>query len=129
MSTSNRRPLVAGAVVLANVIAGFGTFLCWAAYASGDPSGLQYMFLWIGGAFAALGAILLLFVRAEYPVPLANFATLGATLLLAILPQITGAGYNGSVLDRPGTTLSLIVLGAHALITVYSAARAVRIAA
>jgi hypothetical protein len=83
--------------------------LCLAAYSSGDPSGLQYFAVWWAALAAIMGGILVWAVRRKWELSRLMFAAPGATLTLSLLPQISGRGYDGIIIDGPGALLSSIV--------------------
>ena len=91
------------------------------AYTSGDPSGLQYMFLDPAAGLALVAVLvggLLAVLSPRRPLVWANLALAVAALLLALLPQATGLGYNGAALDKPGgaVAVGLLLLAAAVVV-------------
>ena len=80
-----------------------GQLLVLVAYNSGDPSGLQYMFLYMGGLPMVVSAAVLglsILYRRRPNVTLAIGVAL--SLLVAFFPDLTGIGYHSQRIDRPG---------------------------
>lgn len=73
-----------------NALMALGTFCCWVAYASGDPSGIQYMFLCIGAYIAAAAGAGVLALRLLRVVPTANLVMPALTLVVCFLPHFAG---------------------------------------
>lgn len=116
-------------VLGANLLIAVGAAGCWMAYASGDESGIQYIFLPLGAMAAGFGLVALMLSRLEPRVPrlaLAPLASAAGVGLLALLPQLTRLGYDGN-LDGLGALLGLVLLVLHvpvAFISVRAALRA-----
>lgn len=130
MHPVNRDAVTAATLVLgANLMTALGTAAIRMAYASGDVSGIQYIFLWMGAMAAGIGVVLLMLSRRDPRVPrlaLAPLVPAAGAVILAFLPQLTGLGYDGSRLDGPGTLLATGVLALHAPLAVLSLAAALR---
>jgi hypothetical protein len=128
----NRDAATAAILVLgANLMIALGTAAVRMAYASGDASGIQYIFLSMGAIAAGIGVVLLMLSLRAPPVPrlaLAPAVPAAGAVILAFLPQLTGFGYDGSRLDGPGTLLATGVLVLHAPLAVLSLAAALRTA-
>jgi hypothetical protein len=80
-----------------------GQLLVLVAYNSGDPSGLQYMFLYMGGLPMVVAATILglsTLYRRRPNVTLAVGVVL--SLSVAFFPDVTGIGYHREKIDRPG---------------------------
>lgn len=126
----NRDAVTAATLVLgANLMTALGTAAVRMAYASGDVSGIQYVFLWMGAMAAGIGVVLLMLCRRDPRVPrlaLAPLVPAAGAVILAFLPQLTGLGYDGSRLDYPGTRIATGVLALHAPLAVLSLAAALR---
>jgi hypothetical protein len=104
-----------------NVLVALSALASLGAYTSGDASGLQYLLLvpaaGLAGAAIAVGCLLgLLSLRC--PRAWTNPALAAVALLVAMLPQATGLGYTGAVLDLPGAVLAAALLPLAAILTV-----------
>lgn len=113
-------------VLGADLIIALGAASCWAAYTSGDPSGIQYIFLPLGAMIAGFGLVPLLLSRLEPRVPrlaLAPLASAAGVGILAALPWVTRLGNR---LDGPGAALGLVLLVLHVPVTVISVRAALR---
>lgn len=116
-------------VLVANLLIALGGLLCHAAYASGDPSGLQYMFLLLALYVIAPAAVLLTICGLATPAlrrALLPLVSAAGVFVAATLPQLTGLGYNGSRLDGPGAVLAACVLALHLPLAVISTRAALR---
>jgi hypothetical protein len=91
-----------------------------AAYCSHDGSGLQYVMLTWGIWCAAISACFLAVFALRVRACLAclNLALPFVALLVATLPQVTGLGYDGSMIDLPGTILASVTLALTVLVAV-----------
>jgi hypothetical protein len=121
MHSRSRTLALVFAGLMANAFSAVGTALSWAAYASGDASGLQYMFLYMGAIVAvAAGAFILVFCLSRL-LPWISLLAPALAVVLGIAPEITGIGYNGSVIDRPGQVAAVVLLVLHAAVAGYGA--------
>jgi hypothetical protein len=83
--------------------------MSFGAYFSGDASGLQHNLLDLAKWVAIGTGILLVALRLWIPIHLGNAFLPIACYLVADLPRLTGAGYNGAVIDRPGAVTAAIL--------------------
>jgi hypothetical protein len=104
-----------------NIFVGLSALFSLGAYTSGDPSGLQYLFLvpaaGLAGIAIALGCLLGL-LSLLCALAWTNAALAAAALFVAMLPDATGIGYNGAVLDLSGAVLAAALLPLAAILTV-----------
>lgn len=104
----------------ANALIAFGTLCCWAAYGSEDPSGVQYVFLYLGAYIAAGAGIGVVALRLLRVVPTANLFMPALTLVVAFLPHVVGQWHSGRALDRIGQNAALCVLGLQTIVAAYA---------
>lgn len=107
--------------LVVNALTALGTCSSYLAYASGDGSGLQYMFLYFGAGIAAIAGVCTAVLWATRILPAVNLLTPVLAIILGVVPEITGIGYNGSVIDRPGRIAGMILLVLHACVSAYAA--------
>jgi hypothetical protein len=104
-----------------NVFVALSALFSLGAYMSSDPSGLQYLFLvpavGLAGLALGLGLLLALLSLCRPPVWI-NPALAAFGVLVAMLPQISGLGYNGAILDLPGAVLAAALLPLATITTV-----------
>src|SRR5437867_4034086 len=92
-------------LLVCNALVALSALPSLCAYTSGDPSGLQYIFLEPAAGLAIMAVLaggLLPVVSPRRPLAWATLALAVTALLVALLPQVTGLGYNGTSLDGPG---------------------------
>jgi hypothetical protein len=104
-----------------NVFVALSALFSLGAYTSGEPSGLQYVLLvpaaGLTGIAIAVGFLLGL-LSLRRPVAWTNSALAATALFVAMLPQGSGFGYNGAVLDLSGAVLAAALLPLAAILTV-----------
>jgi hypothetical protein len=97
-------------IVLCSILSAFSALASLGAYTSGDASGLQYILLTPAAIAAGLASVFAAGLLAELRFRTwpgwGNFLVPMAALLVALLPQVTGLGYDGSALDRPGSAVA-----------------------
>ena len=106
-----QQPISFAALALANAFTALGSAAAYVAYASGDSSGLQYMALLPAFFFSVSGAIafaIILLVKGRRVRPYLGVAA--AAMVVALLPEITGMGYNSEVIDGPGAVAAVLLL-------------------
>lgn len=104
-----------------NTLTALGMASSWLAYSSGDGSGLQYMFLYLGVMIAGVAGAATILLWITRILPALNLLTPALAIGLGLVPQIFGTGYNGSVIDRPGQIAGTGLLVLQAAMTAYSA--------
>jgi uncharacterized phage infection (PIP) family protein YhgE len=104
----------------ANGLTALSILSAWVAYGSGDVSGLQYMFLYFGVFFAVAALAATATLVMVKIVPSGNLLPPPFAVLLNLLPQITGVGYNGSVIDQPGRIAAVVLMVLQVLMTAYA---------
>ena len=121
MHSRSRTLALVFAGLMANAFSALGAALSWMAYASGDASGLQYMFLYMGAIVAAAAGAFIFAVCATRLLLWISLLAPALAVVLGTVPQITGIGYNGSIIDRPGQIAGVALLVLHAAVAAYGA--------
>jgi hypothetical protein len=108
------RRLCLAFIALGNILSAVIALASLEAYTSGDASGLQYILLTPAAVTAGLASVfatgLLAELRFRTWLGWGNFLMPTALLLVALLPQVTGLGYDGSALDRPDSAVAGAIL-------------------
>lgn len=95
-----------------------GLLCAGAAYGSGDPSGLQYLLLFVGATFVGVAVAVLLCLRAlGGRVPAATWALAGLAMSVALYPYWLGWGLDGRRLDALGYWSVVALLGGQVALT------------
>jgi hypothetical protein len=91
-------------------LSGLSIACAWLAYSSGDVSGLQYMFLYFGMYLAVAAAVGTAVLCAKRVLPAVSLLPPVLAVLLNAVPQISGLGYNSSLIDAPGRAAAVVLL-------------------
>jgi hypothetical protein len=100
-------------------LSGLGIGCAWVAYASGDASGLQYMFLYFGLYLAIAAVVGTAVLCGKHALPAVCLLPPVLAVLLNGVPQLSGVGYNGSLIDAPGRAAAVVLLVLQLSTTLY----------
>jgi hypothetical protein len=115
-------------LIAAHAFVALGALLVLIAYSSRDTSGIQYIFLWLAAMPAGIGLLIYVAGAGMVRLPWLGILFPAAVLVLAFLPQLSGAGYNGTLLDTLGSAAAFLLLAAQ-LIAVWRSVQESRRAA
>jgi hypothetical protein len=102
-------------LVLTHLVLTAGLLAARAAYGSGDPSGLQYLFLQVAAVFVIIAGLLALFIRGQgLRVPRSAALLIAGALLVATFPYLVGLGLDSSRIDPIGYWAATLLLAAQA---------------
>src|SRR5262245_57248501 len=93
------------------------------AYFSHDTSGIQYIMLDWSVWSAVLSGVLLGALRLWAYLHWVKLLLPVACFLVSALPQVTGLGYNGPVLDQPGALLAAALLVVEVVVVILGVRR------
>ena len=119
LAMSSRLPVIE--LGFCHALLAAGLLSAGAAYRSGDPSGLQYLLLWVGATFIGVAGAVLVCVRAlGGRVPGVTWLWTGLALAVAFYPYWLGWGFDSRRLDPIGAwSVTGLLLGQLTLIAAY----------
>ena len=106
---SRYKPRVADVVAtaIAELLVALACFVCYATYASTDPSGVQGIGLVLAGILALVGGGVLAMLRGELRLPWTAVLIPLLTLLVVALPAVFDWNDRGVSVDRIGLSAGL----------------------